>query len=158
MMSAQHFLDKKVTVPNTTSAYSADETVGAPQELIFDPSLGTDLYLDRVDAVVQATAAPDLELFIFSMPLTTVQVDNTALAIDEAEFRKWFIGRVRLLAADFTAVVGSDILTISKTIPAIKVKGGHKYQMVVRTAAGVTFANASAIDIWFRQTQMKVED
>ena len=157
-MAAQHFLDKKVTVPNTTSAYSADEVVGAPQELIFDPSLGTDLYLDRVDAVVQATAAPDLEIFIFTMPLTTVQTDNTALAIDEVEFRKWFAGRITFAAADFTAVAGSDILTISKTIPAIKVLGGHKYQMVVRTAAGVTFANASAIDIWFRPIQMKVED
>jgi len=157
-MSAQHFLDKQVTVPNTTSAYSADEAVGAPQTVIFDPSLGTDLYIDRVDGVVQATAAPDLELFLFALPFTTPPVDNTALAMDETEFRKWFVGRVALAAADWTAVAGSDILTISKTIPAIKAIGGRKYYLVVRTAAGVTFVTASAIDVWFRSTQMKVED
>lgn len=157
-MAAQHFLDKKVTLILDTAAYSADDVFGTPQEVVFDPSLGTDIYIDRIDVVTEDTVAPDLDILLFYSPLSTAQVDHDPLAVDATEFRTLFTGRIIVAAADFTAVAGSDILTSSKTIPAIKVIGGHKYQMVVRTAAGITPAAADNIDIWFRPIQMKVED
>lgn len=152
------YMDRvKITSKNTGSAYGANDVFGPPFSNILSPDLGSNLYIDRVEAILQQTAAIDLQILIFQRALTTLPVDNNALNIDEAEYRALYVTSIEIAAADFLQVSGSDIFRVSKILPAFKIIGGRQYYLVLKTGTAFTPGTPANLDLYFYPVEVSYE-
>lgn len=148
-----------VNLTHQAAAYADGDSIGGSPAITIPVSAGVSVHgleLIAVRIIDRDGNAPDLDLHLFNTPpanLATVLAENGAVTFADGDVAGGvYLGFVDVNAADY--VTGAGVSVANKELTdAIRVNAGYSRQLtlvaVLRTAAGETYTETTAIDIEF---------
>lgn len=128
----------EVTPTISTSAYAADDQVGAVQTLNVDPGVRR---LVSITVIDKAKQKAELEFLLFKELPTVASADNAACNVADAEIAAKCIGVVTLAATDYTDLSAGAVGTVQCDV--VVQTTGSKLYALAKTTGTPTYVSTS---------------